>query len=141
MPLLAGLSGWALSEERGTDLLSMNKEGLVSVLGYWALHLLGVGLGWHLGSTPTLPQSPLIVWCALDVALWALLVFLELAVEPRSRRSCNAAYVVWTAAMCISLLLPLMVAQVRVSWRGGAGGGTGGPGATGQRLTYGAYVS
>ncbi len=133
--LIAGLSGWALSEERGTDLLSMNKEGVVSVAGYWALHLVGIGLGWNLGSTPTPQQhqhqqtnqrhllhlSPLTAWLALDVALWSLLVFLEFAVEPRSRRSCNAAYVVWTVALCLSLLLPLMVAQVFVSRIWGAG--------------------
>lgn len=59
-----GLGPWGLSEARDMhSLLDMNKEGLVSVLGYWALHLWGAAFaavssaslqvecfacGWHL---------------------------------------------------------------------------------------------
>ena len=193
---LSGLGTWALSAQRGPDLLSLNKEGIVSCTGYWALHLAGSALarslhdtaqrylptlremcggsgegdidgGWnahyqedaglplpndsvvgHLGisssrrggcvspppgrisgAAPDLTSSSppnhsslltwLGSWVCVDVALWACLAVLELTVERRSRRSCNAAYVVWTAALGLSLLLPLMAAQVR----GGGGGG------------------
>ena len=190
----SGLGTWALSAQRGPDLLSLNKEGIVSCAGYWALHLAGSALARGLHDTvrnclPTLremcgggggrgddgggaafyqkgtgnsagppppPPTPddsvtgletnkscqggplpgrigrmapeltspsppnhssllnwLVAWACIDVALWVCLGTLELAVERRSRRLCNAAYVVWTAALGLSLLLPLMAAQVR----------------------------
>ena len=195
----SGLGTWALSTQRGLDLLSLNKEGIISCAGYWALHLAGSAMARGLHDTvqhypPTLremygggsgegvidgggnthyqedagpplpndgvmghigisrshrndrisPQRGCIsqaapgptssspsdhstlltwlgTWACVDVALWACLAALELTVEWRSRRSCNAAYVVWTAALGLSLLLPLMAAQVR-----GGGGGRGG---------------
>ena len=45
--LLSGtaLGGWVAQSRRGHDLLSLNKEGVCSTIGLWALHLAGVGAG------------------------------------------------------------------------------------------------
>ena len=40
-----GLSHVVHSELRGGSLISRNKEGLLSIPGYWALHLLSAGIG------------------------------------------------------------------------------------------------
>jgi hypothetical protein len=45
---LGGLSDWVHSEERGPGWVSLNKEGVASVAGYWAIHLLGAAAGEHL---------------------------------------------------------------------------------------------
>lgn len=147
--------------ERGSDIVSLNKEGLVSSLGYWALYLAGAALSLEMGQSDGSPLPPslgkgatlvdnmqadrggkrdplearspspeevqsqsleessgrgrdgrFLRWACLNVGLWACLVVLELLVERRSRRSCNAAFVVWTASLSMSLMLPLMLAQV-----------------------------
>jgi phosphatidylinositol glycan class W len=46
--LLSGLNTYLLSDERGTDIISKNKEGVYSILGYWGMYLLGVHLGYRL---------------------------------------------------------------------------------------------
>ncbi|CAN1235647.1 Uncharacterized protein At4g17910 [Linum perenne] len=46
--LINGLNLFLLSNERGADFLSQNKEGLFSILGYWGIYLLGVQLGHYL---------------------------------------------------------------------------------------------
>jgi phosphatidylinositol glycan class W len=151
----AGLGEWALSPERGPDLVSLNKEGLVSCPGYYALFLAGGALSHSLGATaerclrrlrlavkraceaeaaaaaggdrrdrgPVSSVRPLVSllwplagwlggWACLDALLWALLAALERGVERRSRRSCNAAYVLWTCAVALASLLLLALAQV-----------------------------
>ncbi|KAG1668829.1 hypothetical protein FOA52_004923 [Chlamydomonas sp. UWO 241] len=137
LALSAGLGAWALSPERGPGLLAANKEGIVSVPGYWALYLAGGALAhaMHVTAQPvarTLAHVArgergsrgalwvwLALWAAVDAALWAVALALEALVEARSRRSCNAAFVAWSAALSLSLLLPLAAAQAAwtLSWR------------------------
>jgi hypothetical protein len=42
---LTTLGPWVASSHRGTDLISLNKEGLCSAVGFWALYLAGVCAG------------------------------------------------------------------------------------------------
>ncbi|GIL58147.1 hypothetical protein Vafri_12991 [Volvox africanus] len=39
-----GLGSWVMSAERGDDVVSLNKEGLISCVGFWALYLWGAAL-------------------------------------------------------------------------------------------------
>ncbi len=119
-----GLGALVQSDARGTTLFSRNKEGLLSVPGYWALHLLSAGLGhWlrrgateaaaraaHGGggsvggahSSARLSLRPLYGWLAVvacvGLALDGATTAVAAAMEPVSRRACNAAYVLWMLA-------------------------------------------
>ncbi|GIL79297.1 hypothetical protein Vretimale_16460 [Volvox reticuliferus] len=146
-----GLGPWVMSEERGDDMISLNKEGIVSCVGFWALYLWGAALAHALhisvqpavrdmrrrGSAASLKgggggggggsasdggtsdaiaiAAPLVRWWAqfvlLDVLLWVAVAALEAKVEPISRRSCNAAYIVWIVAQCLAGMLPLALWQ------------------------------
>ncbi|KAI4314490.1 hypothetical protein L6164_027393 [Bauhinia variegata] len=46
--LVHRLSHYLLSNERGMDIISQNKEGLYSIFGYWGMYLVGVYLGNYL---------------------------------------------------------------------------------------------
>ncbi|GLC43968.1 hypothetical protein PLESTB_000215100 [Pleodorina starrii] len=150
---LGGLGSWVMSPHRGSDLLSLNKEGLVSCLGFWALYLWGAALAHALHTSvqpavrhlvrrprpqtgapppPAAPAAddtgpgraggggaaagaPLIRWwvqlATLDGFLWVVVAVLESRVERISRRSCNAAYIVWIVAQCLGGMLPLALWQ------------------------------
>ncbi|GAX73732.1 hypothetical protein CEUSTIGMA_g1185.t1 [Chlamydomonas eustigma] len=138
-----GLGDWALSPHRGSDLISLNKEGLVSCLGYWCLYLVGAAMAQamhdmamdinnctftHVNAIMEQrecdPLSPVetvshssLKWgsmlVGIDVALWSCLLVLEHTLEPRSRRTCNAAYIVWITGLSLCVLLTFSVAQVR----------------------------
>eukprot|EP00955_Chlamydomonas_euryale_P100034 365255-Chlamydomonas_euryale.AAC.13 len=127
---LVGLGSWALSSERGTDLLSLNKEGVVSSLGYWALHLSGGAL-YHMMDATARPLGKMLrkpkgarhgagallcwwlfIWTCVDACLWLATIALETLVEPRSRRLCNAAFIAWSTALALASILPLAAAQV-----------------------------
>eukprot|EP00246_Nothoceros_aenigmaticus_P010567 TRINITY_DN2719_c0_g1_i2.p1 TRINITY_DN2719_c0_g1~~TRINITY_DN2719_c0_g1_i2.p1 ORF type:complete len:368 (+),score=51.78 TRINITY_DN2719_c0_g1_i2:378-1481(+) len=50
--LSSGLNQYLLSSERGSDLVSLNKEGIYSTLGYWGLFLISVQLGHFINHLP-----------------------------------------------------------------------------------------
>lgn len=110
----AGLIKLAHSDGPRDTLAAANKEGLLSLPGYLALHWLGVALGWWLqgtmiagaagrpgaaaGSTPA--TFPLLVRvAAADAALWLACWAASKYVQPVSRRACNLAYVLWMLAL------------------------------------------
>ncbi|GBF94214.1 hypothetical protein Rsub_06484 [Raphidocelis subcapitata] len=148
---LLGGSAWVHSDARGPGWAGLNKEGLGSIPGYWALSLLGAAAGHHLQGSAAAAASRVrtalsatgkrgggsgggggagsaggggvegaswAVWLwvarllAADAAAWALLWLLETAVEPVSRRSCNAAYVLWVCAQCFASLAMCAVTDV-----------------------------
>ncbi|KAG6782505.1 hypothetical protein POTOM_011912 [Populus tomentosa] len=104
-----GLNVYLLSDERGTDILSKNKEGIFSILGYWGLYLVGVQLGYYLffGNRPTTALRT-IKWARVRVSFislvfWLVTVLLDRHVERVSRRMCNLAYVTLVLAQNLQL--------------------------------------
>ncbi|KAL6775986.1 PIGW1 [Auxenochlorella protothecoides x Auxenochlorella symbiontica] len=94
-----GWLAWIHAEQRTLgSLLSANKEGLGSLPGYLALHLLSLSLGAGLRRTAA-NARPLAVGAALALALQAAFLCSAARLQPVSRRACNAPYVAWTLAL------------------------------------------
>ncbi|WVZ24221.1 hypothetical protein V8G54_002765 [Vigna mungo] len=113
--LVQGLNHYLLSDERGVDILSQNKEGIFSIFGYWGMYLLGVYLGNSLifGSHSSGFKSSIWVrvW-ALSIMFWLFTVLLDRHVERVSRRTCNLPYVTMVLADNLQLLSVLMLADL-----------------------------
>ncbi|KAJ6703934.1 PHOSPHATIDYLINOSITOL-GLYCAN BIOSYNTHESIS CLASS W PROTEIN [Salix viminalis] len=112
-----GLNVYLLSDERGTDILSKNKEGIFSILGYWGLYLVGVQLGYYLffGNRSTTAFRT-IKWARVRVSFislvfWLVTVLLDRHVERVSRRMCNLAYVTLVLAQNLQVLAILMLSD------------------------------
>ncbi|KAK3182990.1 hypothetical protein Dsin_030276 [Dipteronia sinensis] len=112
-----GLNVYLLSNERGPDIISQNKEGIFSLFGYWGMYLLGVYLGNYLffrnrsdammkSNTSTFVK----VWL-ISLLFWLLTVLLDRYVERVSRRMCNLAYVTWVLALNLQLLGGQMISD------------------------------
>ncbi|XP_044467207.1 uncharacterized protein At4g17910 isoform X3 [Mangifera indica] len=103
--LNCGLNAYLLSNERGTDIISKNKEGIFSLFGYWALYLVGVQLSRYLffqnGSHSTRRSNNMTfvkVWL-VALLLWILTLLVDRHIERVSRRMCNLAYVTWVLSL------------------------------------------
>ncbi|CAH9117259.1 unnamed protein product [Cuscuta europaea] len=114
--LLLGFNEYLLSDKRGADLISQNKEGVFSIFGYWSLYLIGVQLGHFLFfgnhySATTFRNNK---WamkrvCALSLSFWLLTYILDKHVEKVSRRMCNLAYVSFVLAQNLQVLGIIML--------------------------------
>lgn len=98
------------SSRRGTGLLYQNKEGLVSLTGYLALHFLGVWCAKVYAYLNSRPRHPLMKgWNTLHAfgvaMLWAAFWYARTYVERESRRSCNAAFILWMLAINCQAIL------------------------------------
>ncbi|KAM0857409.1 hypothetical protein ACQ4PT_048488 [Festuca glaucescens] len=92
-----GLNEYLISNERSADIISQNKEGVYSILGYWGMYLIGVSLGYYvfLDTSPKFKSRStqvVKVW-VLAASFWILTIILDGYVERVSRRMCNFAYV------------------------------------------------
>ena len=122
--LSAGLSAYIQDDSNRTDLglVSLNKEGIVSTPGYVGLALLSQALGeaavmgWRPRGEARSERSLWVAWVArlatLSGLFWAALYALSKLVEPVSRRTCNAAYVVWVIAFNLSVLAAFAAVEV-----------------------------
>ncbi|XP_052169836.1 uncharacterized protein At4g17910 isoform X2 [Diospyros lotus] len=114
--LTHGLNGYLLSNERGTDIVSQNKEGIFSIFGYWGIYLLGVQLGSYLffGNSKQISRSNkwarIRVW-VLALLFWLFTILLDRHVERVSRRMCNLAYVTLVLAQNLQVLGILMLSD------------------------------
>ncbi|KAG9155642.1 hypothetical protein Leryth_003929 [Lithospermum erythrorhizon] len=78
--LLNGLNEYLLSDKRETNIVSMNKEGIFSIFGYWGMYLIGVQLGNYLFfQRPTSVVQRTMGWSRVRVwiiclAFWYLLL-------------------------------------------------------------------
>lgn len=115
--LMNGLNMYLLSDKRGLDFISQNKEGFFSIFGYWGIYLTGVQLGNYLffgNHSTTMWRSNkwarTRVWI-LSLLFWLLTVFLDRHVERVSRRMCNLAYVTLVLAQNLQVLGILMLSD------------------------------
>ncbi|KAI3716731.1 hypothetical protein L1987_67818 [Smallanthus sonchifolius] len=113
--LLNGLNSYLLSAERGTDIISQNKEGIYSIFGYWGLHLIGVWLGNNVlfGKNANLRSNRWArkqIWI-LFIFFWCLTLILDRFVERPSRRMCNVTYVTLVLATNLEMLGVIMLSD------------------------------
>lgn len=115
--LLLGLNEYLLSNERGHDIISQNKEGIFSIFGYWGLYLVCVQLGNYLffgkpgdAVLRTNDWARIRVWI-ICLLFWLLTVLLDRHVERVSRRMCNLAYVTVVLAMNLQVFAVLTLAD------------------------------
>ncbi|KAM3686702.1 hypothetical protein ACJW31_10G022000 [Castanea mollissima] len=115
--LMCGLNLYLLSNERGMDIISQNKEGIFSIFGYWGMYLLGVQLGNYLffgnNSSAMLRSNR---WAGiraliLSILFWIITVLLDRHVERVSRRMCNLTYVTMVLALNLQVLAILMLSD------------------------------
>ncbi|KAL2518991.1 Uncharacterized protein Adt_15238 [Abeliophyllum distichum] len=115
--LSRGLNEYLLSEKRGTNVMSQNKEGIFSIFGYWGMYLVGVRIGSYLffennvdTALRTNKWTRTRVW-SLCLFFWSTTLFLDLHVERVSRRTCNLAYVSLVLAINLQVLAILMLSN------------------------------
>ncbi|CAG7881151.1 unnamed protein product [Brassica rapa] len=106
--LVSGLNTYLLSHERGNNIISKNKEGVFSTLGYWGMYLLGVDLGYRLfyakhSNTRSTTSSIARVFL-VSLILWIVTLLVDNYVERISRRTCNMPYVTWVLAQDLQAL-------------------------------------
>ncbi|CED82797.1 Uncharacterized membrane protein [Phaffia rhodozyma] len=126
-----GLEQWAINSPR-TNLLTMNKEGIVSFPGYLALYLLGLDLGQYIlppsarfayslrrptSKTISKPGSLVPVLVGLSAVWWTLLwITMGCGVDgwgvQVSRRLANLPYVLWITAFNTTFLLGYLAIQL-----------------------------
>ncbi|CAI5526169.1 unnamed protein product [Closterium sp. Naga37s-1] len=108
-----GGSEWVLSDDReATSLISLNKEGICSTVGYLSLYLISLHFGTFLNSSYSAIRSahgPLFAivnqLLPLDLFLWLVTIVAHQYIEQTSRRSCNLAFVCWSLAQGVHAIL------------------------------------
>ncbi|KAK3428815.1 hypothetical protein EUGRSUZ_E00272 [Eucalyptus grandis] len=115
--LMQGLNSYLISSERGSSIISQNKEGIFSIFGYWGMYLVGVQLGNYLffGSETSATKKGTEwarrrVWI-VALLFWLLTIILDRHVERVSRRMCNLAYVTLVLAQNFQVLAILMLSD------------------------------
>ncbi len=133
---------------RHAGLLYQNKEGLVSLTGYLALHFLGVWCAKVYAYLNSRPRCRFMQgWNTLHAfgvaMLWAAFWYARTYVERESRRSCNAAFILWMLAincqailfntMCLNAVSMIGDARIDAAsgWRDGR---------TGRKKVFSAYL-
>lgn len=130
-------------EARGTDLFTQNKEGIISVIGYFSMSLLGIGCGavlhhLSLGSLPSdihwkkrvygsrsgSKTTLELLWGnGIIKSLWVLAVLwlsyysAAHGIQNVSRRACNAAYVLWMLALGFQCTLMFIAVEITAEGR------------------------
>lgn len=112
------LSDYLLSEERGLDIFSQNKEGFFSIFGYWGMYLIGVYLGYLIffvngaaNNTGSGQRKRNRIWI-LCIIFWSMTIILDRYVDRVSRRMCNLAYVTLVLAQNLQILSILSLSDL-----------------------------
>ncbi|KAJ5578538.1 GPI-anchored wall transfer protein 1 [Penicillium hispanicum] len=113
------LKEYILISPRGPDLLSKNREGIFSFLGYLAIFLAGRGVGTRIiprrissSKSPQQARKSLLVGLVCQVAFWSTLFYFNSTYAMGyganilvSRRLANMPYVLWVSAFNSAQLL------------------------------------
>lgn len=119
------LKSYILISPRGPDLLSKNREGVFSFLGYLAIFLAGRGVGTRIipkgtsaTKTPQQARRSVLVTLALQVMFWSTMFFFNSSYAFGyganilvSRRLANMPYVLWVAAFNSAQILLFCLAE------------------------------
>lgn len=106
------LKGYILTSPRGPDLLSKNREGIFSFLGYLAIFLAGRAIGARIiprgtspSKSPQQARKTVLVSLGVQTLAWTVLFVLNSTYAggyganiPVSRRLANMPYVLWVSA-------------------------------------------
>ena len=97
------LQDWVLHAPRGPSFLAANREGVVGIVGCFALYLVGVGMGRVVaatrGASATAWQRRLLLFGAAGVGgAWLVAAAAAAACGPVSRRLVNLPYIAWVVA-------------------------------------------
>jgi len=101
------LGDWIMSDAPRTDLITANREGLCSCLGYVAIYIAGVAWGQQVCEVRSTWSEVsglgrlLSVWVVL---MWASLVYSATLFLPPSRRLANYTFYTWIVAYNLTLL-------------------------------------
>lgn len=112
--LVQGLNAYLLSDVRGMDIISQNKEGIFSIFGYWGLYLVGVQISYHIffqNNHPASSDKRTRRLFVVSLLLWLLTIVLDHHVERVSRRMCNMAYVMLVLAGNFQILAIAMLSE------------------------------
>lgn len=93
--LQAGLQNFVIYGKRGDDLLSANKEGIVSLLGYVSIYLFSVYFGFILNKNKNKSSFRVILIFLIASSISLILSLLFQNFFEISRRLANAAYCFW----------------------------------------------
>jgi len=129
---------WIVSDAPRDDLISANREGIFSSVGYLAIYLAGVAWGREILTTRG-TMSELIVAARLLV-LWTGIMWLSLAYSttfflPPSRRMANYTFFTWIVAYNLTLLSLFLLLDLMIMFVGEVRLGTAPDGTRSNRVT------
>ncbi len=110
------------------SVISANKEGIVSVLGYLALTLLSIPIGRIVSSYSAILSSKsttrekrikasciyFFILSSIAVASFCLVLFIEENIQEISRRLCNAPFVFWILSLSSGLLAAAILPDITI---------------------------
>merc|ERR550519_411853 len=115
------LGNWIMSEIPRTDLITANREGLCSCLGYLAIYMAGVAWGREILTTRGSMAELLVVTRLL--VLWTGIMWLSPAYSttfflPPSRRMANYTFFTWIVAYNLTLLSLFLLLDLLIMFVG-----------------------
>ncbi|XP_016058997.1 PREDICTED: phosphatidylinositol-glycan biosynthesis class W protein [Miniopterus natalensis] len=100
-------------------LLNANREGIISTLGYVAIHMAGVQTGSYvLKKRSHIKDWIKVAYCILltAISLFVSLYIVQVNVEVASRRMANLAFCIWIVASSLILLSSLLLGDIILSF-------------------------
>uniref|UniRef100_A0A1E1W172 Phosphatidylinositol-glycan biosynthesis class W protein n=1 Tax=Pectinophora gossypiella TaxID=13191 RepID=A0A1E1W172_PECGO len=101
--LYNGLQSWVFSNAPRTDLISANREGIASCLGYTTLYLFAVYVKQVLDNKTTPRYVVLVKFVSIITIFWVLLYILAIS-RPVSRVLANTSYCLYVSATILTIL-------------------------------------